>query len=391
MSVIGIVCEFNPFHNGHKYLIDSVKKQGDIVVCVMSGNFVQRAEPAIFPKELRVKAALLNGADIVLELPFVYATASAEIFAYNAVKILNSFGCDKLAFGTENTTIEQLNKVVDILNDSCFDSKIKEFLKIGDSFASARQSALNSYDDRLNIDMPNNILAVEYIKAIRKLNSEIEPICINRVGAGYNDDFAVDKFASATYIRSLINQNQSFENFVPENCFSLYSDSINNGQVLSQEKYDLTSLVLLRSRLFENSDNIANMSEGLENRIDDAIKSSVNLNEIYDKAKTKRYTHSRVRRAVLCRQFNISKTDLNIEVPYCRLLGFNKTCENMLGEFVKNCSLPFITRFSDVTKVNDEKINKIFDYEDKATDFYNLILKKTDICSKERLYSPVKV
>lgn len=391
MSVIGIVCEFNPFHNGHKYLIDSVKKQGDIVVCVMSGNFVQRAEPAIFPKELRVKAALFNGADIVLELPFVYATASAEIFAYNAVKILNSFGCDKLAFGTENATIEQLNKVVGILNDSCFDSKIKEFLKIGDSFASARQSALNSYDDRLNIDMPNNILAVEYIKAIRKLNSEIEPICINRVGAGYNDDFAVDKFASATHIRSLINQNQSFENYVPENCFSLYSDSINNGQVLSHEKYDLTSLVLLRSRLFDNSDNIANMSEGLENRIDDAIKSCVNLNEIYDKAKTKRYTHSRVRRAVLCRQFNISKTDLNIEVPYCRLLGFNKTCENMLGEFVKNCSLPFITRFSDVTKVNDEKINKIFDYEDKATDFYNLILKKPDICSKERLYSPVKV
>mgnify|MGYP003310409593 CR=1 FL=1 len=142
---------------------------------------------------------------------------------------------------------------------------------------------------------------------------------------------------------------------------------------------------------FDNSDNIANMAEGLDNRIDDAIKSSVNLNEIYDKAKTKRYTHSRVRRAVLCRQFNISKTDLNIEVPYCRLLGFNKTCENMLGEVVKNCSLPFITRFSDVTKVNDEKTNKIFDYEDKATDFFNLILKKPDICSKERLYSPVKV
>ena len=391
MSVIGIVCEFNPFHNGHKYLIDSVKKQGDIVVCVMSGNFVQRAEPAIFPKELRVKAALLNGADIVLELPFVYATASAEIFAYNAVKILNSFGCDKLAFGTENATIEQLNKVVDILNDSCFDGKIKEFLNTGESYASARQSALNSYDDRLNIDMPNNILAVEYIKAIRKLNSEIEPICINRVGAGYNDDFAIDKYASATHIRSLINQNQSFENFVPENCFALYSDSINNGQVLSQEKYDLTSLVLLRSRLFDNSDNIANMSEGLENRIDDAIKSSVNLNEIYDKAKTKRYTHSRVRRAVLCRQFNISKSDLNIDVPYCRLLGFNKSCENLLGELVKNSSLPFITRFSDSLKINDEKINKIFEYEDKSTDFYNFILKKPDICSKERLYSPVKV
>ena len=173
MSVIGIVCEFNPFHNGHKYLIDSVKQQGDIVVCVMSGNFVQRAEPAIFPKDVRVKAAILNGADIVLELPFIYATASAEFFAYNAVKILDSFGCDKLAFGTENASIEQLNGIVDILNDSCFNEKIKEYLQSGESYASARQSALNSYGNDFHIDMPNNILAIEYIKAIRKLNSNI--------------------------------------------------------------------------------------------------------------------------------------------------------------------------------------------------------------------------
>lgn len=391
MSVIGIVCEFNPFHNGHKYLIDSVKKQGDIVICVMSGNFVQRAEPAIFPKETRVKAALLNGADIVLELPFVYATASAEIFAYNAVKILDSFGCDKLAFGTENATIEQLNGIVDVLNDNSFDEKIKEYLQKGESYASARQSALKSYGNNFDIDTPNNILAVEYIKSIRKLKSKIEPICVNRIGAGYNDDFAVNKFASATHIRSLINQNISFEDFVPENCYSLYFDSINNGQVLSHEKYDLSSLALLRSRLYENAENIANMAEGLENRIDEAIKTSVSLNEIYDKSKTKRYTHSRVRRAVLCRQFNISKNDLNIAVPYCRLLGFNKTCENKLGAFVNDCSLPFITKYSDISRMNDEKINKIFEYEDESTDFYTLILKIPDICSRERQFSPVKI
>ena len=129
MSVIGIVCEFNPFHNGHKYLIDSVKQQGDVVVCVMSGNFVQRGEPAIFPTDIRVKAALMNGADIVLELPFVYATSSAEAFAYNAVKILDSFGCDKIAFGTENANIDDLNKIVDVLTDEKFDIELKKCLE----------------------------------------------------------------------------------------------------------------------------------------------------------------------------------------------------------------------------------------------------------------------
>ena len=126
MSVIGIVCEFNPFHKGHKYLIVSVKKSGDTVVCVMSGNFVQRGEPALFSKQTRVKAALMNGVDIVLELPFVYATASAEIFAYNAVKILESFGCDMLAFGTESASVEELNNAIEILNHNDFDDKIKK-------------------------------------------------------------------------------------------------------------------------------------------------------------------------------------------------------------------------------------------------------------------------
>ncbi len=390
MSVIGIVCEFNPFHNGHKYLIDSVKKPDDIVVCVMSGNFVQRAEPAIFPKEARVKAALLNGADIVLELPFIYATASAEIFSYNAVKILDSFGCDKLAFGTENATAEQLNDIVDIINDKAFYEKIKEYLKTGESYASARQSALNSYGN-FNVDTPNNILAVEYLKALRRLNSNIEPICVNRKGAGYNDNFAVENLASATYIRSLIKQDKSYEAFIPENCCTLYSDCIDKGQVVSQEKYDLSSLVLLRSELYESSVDVGNIAEGLDNRIDDAIKSSVKLSEIYDKVKTKRYAHSRIRRAVLCKQFGINKGALEIDVPYCRLLGFNMGCQNKLGELVNNCKLPFVTRFSDFAKINDENVNIVFSYEEKSTDFYNLILKTPDICLKERVYSPIKV
>ena len=390
MSVIGIVCEFNPFHNGHKYLIDSVKKQGDVVVCVMSGNYVQRCEPSIFPKETRVKSALLNGADIVLELPFLYATASAEFFAYNAVKILDSFGCDKIAFGTENSTIESLNEIVDILMDEKFDVEMKKHLKLGESYPTARQSALKVFGENTDITLPNNILAVEYIKALRKLNSDIKPICINRIGADYNDDFAIDDFASATHIRTLISSNQLFNDYIPENVINLYNECISTGNMVSFEKYNISALTLLRLKLSEKSDTIANMAEGLENRVNEAINNSNSLCEIYDRAKTKRYTHSRIRRAVFCRQFDITDADLKIEVPYCRLLGFKKNSADVMGELVKKCSLPFITRYSEIEKL-DEDAQRVFSFEEKTTDIYNLVLKKTDMCSKEKTFSPVKI
>ena len=390
MSVIGIVCEFNPFHNGHKYLIDSVKQQGDVVVCVMSGNYVQRCEPAIFPKEARVKSALLNGADIVLELPFLYATASAEIFAYNAVKILDSFGCNKIAFGAENSTVESLNEIVEILLDEKFDVEMKKHLKLGESYPSARQSALKVFNENIDIKLPNNILAVEYIKALRKMNSDIKPICINRIGADYNDDFAIDGFASATHIRTLINNNQLINGYIPENVIDLYNECISTGNIVSFEKYNISALTMLRLKLPEKSDVVANMAEGLENRINEAINNSNSLYEIYDKAKTKRYTHSRIRRAVFCKQFDITVSDLKIEVPYCRLLGFNKNSADVMGELVKKCSLPFVTRYSDVEKMN-ESARRVFGYEEKSTDIYNLVLRKTDMCSKEKTFSTVKI
>lgn len=390
MSAIGIVCEFNPFHNGHKHLIDSVKQQGDVVVCVMSGNFVQRGEPAIFPKDIRVKAALMNGADIVLELPFVYATASAETFAYNAVKILDSFGCDKIAFGTENANINNLNKIVDVLTDEKFDIELKKCLETGESYPSARQSALNKFIDNCDISLPNNILAVEYLKAIRKLNSKIQPISVNRIGADYNDDFSVNDFASATHIRSLVFENKSFDKFVPNNIIDLYHNAISTGKILSKDKYNVSSLSLLRSKIYDKSENIANMSEGLENRINDAVCNSVSLEEIYDFTKTKRYTHSRIRRAVLCRQFDVSNDDLDIDVPYCRLLGYNKNCKEIVGNLAGNCKLPFVVRYSDVLKYDNDIINRIYEIENKTTDFFSLVLNNPDVCSKEKTFSPIK-
>ncbi len=391
MSVIGIVCELNPFHNGHKFLIDSVKKNGDIVVCVMSGNFVQRCEPAFFNKETRVKAALTNGADIVLELPFIYATASAQYFAENAVRILDSFGCDKLAFGTEGVNVDELNTTAEILLSDDFSDKVKEILKNAVSYPVARQKAFEEYGVNFDISTPNNILAIEYAKAIKKLNSKMNIMPINRVGAGYNDMTAVDGFASATHIRQLISDNEIFSPYVPKNAYELYIDEINDGYIVNDYKYNSIALALLRTKSYEDVRNIAYMSEGLENRIVNAVRNNVLLDSIYDTAKTKRFTHSRIRRAVLAMMFGITAADIEIPAPYCRLLGFNTAVSGKLGELAKQCKLPFIVNYADFEKIDSNIAKYIFDFECKSTDIYNLSLSKPENCLKELIYQPVKI
>ncbi len=391
MSVIGIVCEFNPFHKGHKYLIDSVKKQGDTVVCVMSGNFVQRGEPALFSKETRVKTALLNGADIVLELPFVFATASAEIFAYNAVKILNNFGCDKLAFGTEDSDAMDLEKAVSIFEDEAFDAKVMKYLETGINYPVARQSAFNEYNaNGCDISTPNNILALEYMKAIKRLNSKMIPVPVSRIGAGYNDAKAINGIASATHIRNLISVGKDFSDFVPENTVDIYMEALQHGQFVSAEKYNLASLALLRSKLNEDLSCTANMAEGLENRIKAVIKDSTSLKEIYDKAKSKRFTHSRIRRAVLSSIFGITAYDLDISVPYCRLLGFNTASTEIMGRLASDCKIPFVVSYSDILKLKSADAERIFALENKSGDLYSLIMQNSTECSKEMTFSLVK-
>ena len=391
MSLIGIVCEFNPFHKGHKYLIDSVKNKGDTVVCVMSGNFVQRGEPALFSKEARIKAALLNGADIVLELPFAYATASAEIFAFNAVKILECFGCEKLAFGTEKASVKDLNVAVGILNQNGFDAKVKKYLEYGISYPAARQRAFDEYNFDFDISTPNNILAVEYVKAIKKLNSELIPVPVTRIGAGYNDANSIDGIASATYIRKLINNNEDFSSFVPENTISIYREELAKGNFVSTEKYNIAALSLLRSRLNDDLSYVANMAEGLQNRIKTAVKESTSLEEAYDKAKTKRFTHSRIRRAVLSLILGITADDLKISAPYCRLLGFNVNSADIMGTLAKNSKIPFVASYSDILNLKSEQAEKIFNIENKAGDLFSLIMQNSGRCSSEMTFSPVKM
>lgn len=390
MSLIGIVCEFNPFHNGHKYLIDSVKKDGDIVVCVMSGNFVQRGEPAIFPKDVRTRTALMNGADIVIELPFAYATASAEYFATNALRILDSVGCDKIAFGTENNNIEDIERVARNFEDDNFKARVSHYLDKGLSYPTARQSAFDELELDFDISAPNSILAIEYIKAIKMLSLNIKPVTVKRTGTGYHDEFSVDSYASATYIRNCIFNNRDFKELVPRIAFDEYDNAIKNGRILSQDKYDISSVTLLRSNIYEKNDSLSNMSEGLCNRIDSAVKESISLDEIYERSKTKRYTYSRIKRGVLSRMFSVSEKTVDTPVPYCRLLGYNKSVQSKIGDVIKNSKLPFVVRYSDIEKGSDF-MKEIFMLECKTTDFYNSVLVSSQSCSKEMTFFPEKI
>lgn len=391
MSVIGIVCEYNPFHNGHKYLIGAVKGENDVVVAVMSGNFVQRAEPALFPKEVRVEAALKNGIDIVIELPFLYAAASAEIFAEAAVTLLDSMGCEKIAFGSENGDISLLSRASSLLSSDSFDAKVKKYLEHGMSYPSARQAAFDEFNCPCDISSPNNILALEYLKAIAKRGSDMIPVAVKRLGAGYNERGGFDGFASATYIRELILADEPYEKYVPSNCVDIYTRAVRSGNCLSAEKYNTAALALLRSRLREDWSETANTAEGLHNRLISAVNESVTLSEVYDKAKTKRFTHSRIRRTVLSACFGITKDDLKIPVPYCRVLGFKTELSKRLGQLASSSDLPFAAGYKDIKNINSQDAGRVFAIQDKSANFYNLILQKPRACSSEMTFAPIKM
>ena len=345
--ITGIICEFNPFHSGHKYLIDTLRQNSDGIVCVMSGNLVQRGEFAVYDKFTRAKTALENGADLIIELPCAYSVLSAGGFAKYAVQILEASGViDEIAFGAECDNINKLKETADKIQEC--NSLIKEKLAAGLSYPAARKAAVNS--DIL--DTPNNILAVEYIR-----QTKLPCRAVKRIGKGHDTD-------DAEYSASAIRNGLSLENICSlKNC----------------ERAVLAKLRTMRCEDFLKFDDV---SEGLENRIVDAVRTSVSLEEIYDKIKTKRYTHSRIRRIILRAYLDITK-DFTSNVPYIRILGFNRKGQDIAALMKKHANLPIICRYADVKELS-EKGRRLFDLECKCTDLYNLGYKKPLPCGTEQ-------
>lgn len=389
MKTIGIVAEFDPFHNGHRYLINKAKEYADTVVCVMSGNFVQRAVPALLPKEERVRAALLCGADIVLELPFVYAVSSAEGFAKNAVRILCEFGCDYICFGAEDNDREQILKTAEYLNSDNYKNEIDSELKQNISFPAARNELLIKNNINYDIGKANNILAVEYTKEILKNYPTVKIVPIKRKNAEHLSADSKDGFASAGAIRKAFLNGDDYKSLVPENCFEIYQK---NKQIGNFSDFDSFSLAVL-SRLRTKSELKRNayMTEELYSRMKNALTSCTSLNELYDKMKVKHYTHSRVRRAVLCEYFDISAKDTEILPQYIRVLGFKSESSEKFGLLSKNSGLPVVSGFNEINKISSDMADRLFLLENNATDIFSLCLKTKRECGFEKKYAIVKI
>ncbi len=340
MKIAGIICEYNPFHKGHAYHIAETKKRCDAVLCVMSGDFVQRGEAAIVSKHKRAEMAARCGADLVIELPTPYSCASAERFARGGVGILSALGVvDTLSFGAECADIEFLKKTADILNSEGFFDNVSEKLKGGVSFAVAREDALRDIDPLCAevVRAPNNLLAIEYLRA---LPEHMEAIAIERKGAGHDETSTDDDLASASFIRELI-LNGEFDkvsDFMPEAAFQVLKAC----DIVKPD--DKIILSYLKRLCIDDLKRVPDVTEGLESRLFKAINDAKSLNDLYDTVKTKRYALSRVRRIVLNAYLGITKDEVIAPPAYARVLAMNDAGKKILAMARKSAKIPLITK-----------------------------------------------
>ena len=375
MKVSSLICEYNPFHNGHKYMLEKMRENGsEYIVACMSGNFTQRGDVAIFDKYSRTKTALENGVDLVIELPVTYACATAEKFALGGVYILNSLGCvNEIYFGSECGEITALQNTVDILGSGKFSDGVKKYLSLGQTFAKARENAVREISEISAeiLKSPNNILATEYIRALKSLNSPISPRTIKREGSEHDSLTAVDNIASATLIRKMILENSSdFQKYVP---FTDIPD------IHSSSKLETAFLYKLRMMSLEDFKSLPDISEGLENRLYSAVRNAVSVEEVLSLVKTKRYTLARSRRILLYAFLDINKEDQRILPKYIKILGFNSKGQNILRTMRETAQLPVVMRYSDVKKLpSDAKY--IYSLESRCDDIYALSGENTLPC-----------
>lgn len=371
--IYGLVSEFNPFHNGHKWLIDKVKTENDTVVTVMSSSFVQRGDISIISKMDRTFASLKNGVDLVLELPSVYSLSSAEDFGKSSIEILKATNIiDKVVFGSECGDIDLLKMGISALKDENVQSLIKENMNKGVTYPKAIHNSISKLysDDIANLfDGANNILGMEYLKSLE--NSNITAITFSRKGAGHNDEFSSGDFASGSFIR---------ENYSNRELYTPEYPITDTAKIENIEKIILYKL----SSMTENElRNIPDVHEGFENRIIKAVQNTNNFNELCEKLKTKRYTMSRIRR-IICRAIlGIDNSVKEISVPYIRVLGFTEKGSKLLKEIKENGTLPLITNVKNGYDNLDNNGKKILEIENLATKLWSLASCNNTILNNE--------
>ena len=384
---IGIIAEYNPFHNGHLYQIQKAKELtgADTVIAVMSGNFTQRGHTSLINKFEKAKIALQNEVDMVIELPTIYSISSAENFALGGIKILNEIGdIDYLVFGIEEENLEKLQTIADVLvnEDNEFKRNIKEELDKGNSYPKAREIVLKKVLSSENVEnimqKPNNILAIEYLKALKTTNSKIKPIAIKRKNTMHNDENINENYASGTYIRKLFIENNFDEisKVVPKYTYERLLELKNQGTYVSSIN-DFSDIVIYKIRTMtkEEISQIADVNEGLENSIKLASTTCKTIDEIIEKVSTKRYTKTRISRILTYILLDITKSEMEQAKknnPYIRVLGINKKCEGIL-KTINNDKL--ITSLKKFEENNGE--NQLLNIDKKATEIYTIKYPKS--------------
>lgn len=385
MNVVGIIAEYNPFHNGHKYHIDKIKQTLDAyVVVIMSSNFAQRGEPCIADKFCRSQVAVECGADLVLELPTPYSLSSAERFAFGAIDILNKLKViDFLSFGVEADDISVLFDIVKLIKSNLFDKELMATLKSGCSFPKARHIALEKLagsNVAQEIFKPNNILAIEYIKCLEKLNSDIKILPIKRFGAEHNCEQTVNEnISSALNLRNILKIKgsiDSWKNFVPEKAFNIYRQSFNDLTMPALEIYgERAVLAKLRSLNAQEIRLVQDVSEGIENRILKSIQNSTSLNDLYNNIKTKRYTMSRVKRIIYNLFLEINLNYFEKEIEYVRILASNKKGLEVISKIKAKTNILIDGKLIKLSKKN-KNAKEIANIELYATNMYGLFCPK---------------
>lgn len=375
---VAVICEFNPFHNGHRYLLNTAKKlTGEAVLAVMSGSFTQRGEVALCSKFERAEAALKSGADLVAELPAVYAVSCAERFARGGVNISKMFGCvNYLAFGCEDDDIDLLKTAAFAGENPEVNAIIAEQMNSGSYYPKAYEYAVRQVCGGEVADVltkPNNILAVEYIRALR--GTDIKPLPIKRVGAEHDSDGADSIYASASYIRKLLRSGKSAEKLLP------YAPS----EITYPEKLDRALLYKLRNMNAEQLRALPEVGEGLENRILSAARKFGTAEEVIDEVKTKRYTRSRICRILTCALLGITEELQTKTADYARVLGF--TDEG--GKMLKTCIGKVITSAAKAEDLGSDTA-ELLAADIRATDTAALAYEKVKPCGADYLTKIVK-
>lgn len=390
MKVSGIICEYNPFHNGHLYHIRETRKNGAThIVAVMSGNFVQRGDTAIMDKLDRAHLAVRSGADLVIELPVQYCLSSAEYFAEGAVWLLNSLNAvDELSFGSECGDVAELQKALETVETVAVSraDEIRAIMEKGYTYPRALSSVINGIDEKAAdiISEPNNLLAIEYMRALKKFSSRMKPFTVKRKNVAHDGLTPENGFASASFIRdriSVSNGTDLIREYMTPEWADAVASAVRNGETADISRLERILLYKLRTSSIREIANISDVGQGLENRIYSA-RMAGSLEELLFTVKTKRYTMARIRRILLSLLIGITKEDMTHLPPYGRILAINERGREILAAAKGKAVLPYATSISKLSQKN-RTAKRFAELEIKASDIYGLALETVNSAQKD--------